>query len=579
MQVLQFGLAVKSSGRSNFFLKVVERELVIEGIQMAKGITTKKRSLIFKSTIAIFPLIFFMVAIGVLIFHDLTNNSLELTKALELKNLTSQTLPFLLVQDDVTKSLLLDPNLIAELSQRKIDAYDKNVAIFAEIYKKTDSASIKKLVEQLNELDSQKMRPLDTKILETMFINLEQARKLYFTEYAPLCTKYEKMVKDIVHESDLKVEDATREAAEKNSATLRNTTIALLLGFIVITGLVFLNAKHISRVFSDAVNEIQSRSEAVSNGAIGVKDNCAEVFRMADEQRRNLEITMDLADQLSEVSGLNRESSQATKQSSGDSLTLAHRGEDSMKSMVEAISKIKQGSDELTNDIRKSTDEFSHTVGLISEIREKTKVINDIVFQTKLLSFNASVEAARAGEHGKGFAVVAEEVGNLAQMSGNAAEEISRILDKSIERVTSIVEASNQRSGEILKRNTETVLSGQKTVEICSQIFADLLKEVEKIDRLGDSIVSASSDQVSKILEMSKLIVAMQSSVSKTVDQTELTSSVISEIINTQVTPMVNLVENLRSMITGESIKAESKSESSQETQDFDVRDLARRAS
>ncbi|MBC7465119.1 MAG: hypothetical protein H7256_03945 [Bdellovibrio sp.] len=50
----------------------------------------------------------------------------------------------------------------------------------------------------------------------------------------------------------------------------------------------------------------------------------------------------------------------------------------------------------------------------MEEIGNKTKVINDIVFQTKLLSFNASVEAARAGEHGKGFAVVAEEVGKLA---------------------------------------------------------------------------------------------------------------------------------------------------------------------
>ncbi len=57
------------------------------------------------------------------------------------------------------------------------------------------------------------------------------------------------------------------------------------------------------------------------------------------------------------------------------------------------------------------------------DIGDKTKVINDIVFQTKRLSFNASVEAARAGEHGKGFAVVAEEVGNLAQMSKDKVQE------------------------------------------------------------------------------------------------------------------------------------------------------------
>ena len=78
---------------------------------------------------------------------------------------------------------------------------------------------------------------------------------------------------------------------------------------------------------------------------------------------------------------------------------------------------------------------------LISEIGNKTKVINDIVFQTKLLSFNASVEAARAGEHGKGFSVVAEEVGNLAHMSGNSAKEITQLLESSINRV------NNRRSG------------------------------------------------------------------------------------------------------------------------------------
>ena len=60
-----------------------------------------------------------------------------------------------------------------------------------------------------------------------------------------------------------------------------------------------------------------------------------------------------------------------------------------------------------------SNKEIQEIVKVIAEIGNKTKVINDIVFQTKLLSFNASVEAARAGENGKGFAVVAEEVGKL----------------------------------------------------------------------------------------------------------------------------------------------------------------------
>lgn len=67
-------------------------------------------------------------------------------------------------------------------------------------------------------------------------------------------------------------------------------------------------------------------------------------------------------------------------------------------------------------------------------------MINEIVFQTKLLSFNATVEAARAGENGKGFSVVAVEIGKLEQISGNAAKEISELLYNSTKPVSETIE-------------------------------------------------------------------------------------------------------------------------------------------
>lgn len=102
--------------------------------------------------------------------------------------------------------------------------------------------------------------------------------------------------------------------------------------------------------------------------------------------------------------------------------------------MIHSITEISESNDRIMSQVADGNRKISEIVQVISEIGNKTKVINDIVFQTKLLSFNASVEAARAGEHGKGFAVVAEEVGNLAQMSGNAAKEISDMLNGSVSR-------------------------------------------------------------------------------------------------------------------------------------------------
>lgn len=149
--------------------------------------------------------------------------------------------------------------------------------------------------------------------------------------------------------------------------------------------------------------------------------------------------------------------------SSADTLSesVARQGS-AIQETVSSMQEISSMISKTTDQSKTANDETRRLVGSMEELKEtnrnlkqleltfktietKTKVINDIVFKTQLLSFNASIEAARAGTHGKGFAVVAQEVGKLADLSGSAAEEINNLLSESDSQIKDTVENTSDR--------------------------------------------------------------------------------------------------------------------------------------
>ena len=179
--------------------------------------------------------------------------------------------------------------------------------------------------------------------------------------------------------------------------------------------------------FSAIVADMTNSAKSMNNVSAEISSASDNLSSSSNHQAASVEQT---STSMEELSGIVRNNVKLTEQSKN----LSDQVRDQMGTLTEAMKEINESNKQIEN-----------LAKVINEIGEKTSVIDEIVFQTKLLSFNASVEAERAGEHGRGFAVVAQEVGSLAQMSGKAALEISQI-----------VKESTYQANAIVKENAET---------------------------------------------------------------------------------------------------------------------------
>ena len=120
-----------------------------------------------------------------------------------------------------------------------------------------------------------------------------------------------------------------------------------------------------------------------------------------------------------------------------------------------------------------------------SKISDSVEAIEQIAFQTNILSLNAAVEAATAGEAGKGFAVVAAEVRNLASRSDEAAKEIKDLVQESKNRVADGKEISEKM---IIQYETlnHTI---SKTVETIDDMTQATQEQTKGIEQISDSVV------------------------------------------------------------------------------------------
>jgi len=137
--------------------------------------------------------------------------------------------------------------------------------------------------------------------------------------------------------------------------------------------------------------------------------------------------------------------------------------------------------EKLANQTNLSMDEINTQVNAINEA---ISVIDNIAFQTNILSLNAAVEAATAGEAGKGFAVVAQEVRNLASRSSEAAHEIKQI----VETATNKADEGKQIASSMIEGYKELNTNISQTINLISDIESASKEQLLGIEQINDAV-------------------------------------------------------------------------------------------
>jgi len=148
-------------------------------------------------------------------------------------------------------------------------------------------------------------------------------------------------------------------------------------------------------------------------------------------------------------------------------------------------------------------------------IDEAISQIEQIAFQTNILSLNAAVEAATAGENGKGFSVVATEVRNLATKSADVAKDIKILVAQATEKTREGKEISNSINSAFSELN-EKIGQTAELVEEVSEANKEQLLGMEQINSSSNNldlitqdslkVVNETEDITTDLLTMSELI-------------------------------------------------------------------------
>ncbi len=339
-------------------------------------------------------------------------------------------------------------------------------------------------------------------------------------------------------------------AIETSKAQSMLAILLVAVGFILSLTMGIIFARGLSNSLVAVSKNLVEGATQLNSAATEIATGSESLSSSASEQAAAVQETSSAVEELSAMVSKNSDNAEKSRDKAAVSQQVAQKGRNVVTEMMAAISDINESNSQIMGAVEESNKNIAEITRVIMDIGAKTTVIKDIVFQTKLLSFNASVEAARAGEHGKGFSVVAEEVGNLAQMSGNAAQEISSTLEESIKKVNHIVAETKERVESLILIGKDKVERGHTIATQCGEILEQIVAEASDVSSMVVEISSSSKEQSIGIQEITKAMSQMDTVTQQNASISQTSASASVELA-AQAESLTSLVSEMQSIIYG----------------------------
>ncbi len=221
---------------------------------------------------------------------------------------------------------------------------------------------------------------------------------------------------------------------------------------------------HMRKTLIDVIGHIYNFSEELKKSSVTLTQNMINMSENAQEEAMSAE---EISSSIEEITS-------------------------NIQNNLHLLERVKNIAIHAANQMREINSLSKISAESISKIDDYTNIINELAFQTNILSLNAAVEAARALEHGKGFSVVANEVRKLADKSRTSANEINDLTKQ-----------------------------GLNKTKFASEKLNDILPEIENTAHLIEEVTFSSAEQTTNIKNITQAILNLNKKIQENATSAE----------------------------------------------------------